>query len=468
MGFPVGLVPLLLVCLACQGPSPAHGDIRLEAEDAQQFGTRVVSSRPGFSGSGYVTGFTTEGAHIAWHFKARSGIYAVHVRYSSPTGPKGYEIAVNGSKVSAMFSQTAEVFSTADAGRVELKDGENEIDLNKGWGWFDIDYLELAKTPVPSPPAKPPRVLTDPQAEPCARRLFDSLVDRYGALTLSGQYNFEDTDYVVSKTAVVPAILGGDFMDYSPSRVAHGSKTDGDVEKMVAAAKGRITTMSWHWNAPTDLIDKVYKDAQGHDVDGSWYKGFYTNATTFDFAKAIDDPSSPNYRLLIRDIDAIAVQLRKFDRAGVPILWRPLHEAEGGWFWWGAKGPEHFKKLWRLMFRRLTVEDGLHNLIWVYSSGTDPNWYPGDDVVDIVGIDAYPADQADPLTATWDLLQQRFSGKKLLAVSEFGGVPDVERMRRFGVFWSYFVSWGGTIEGIKPEHLRELYREQHVGRASIH
>ena len=94
--------------------------------------------------------------------------------------------------------------------------------------------------------------------------------------------------------------------------------------------------------------------------------------------KALADPNSADYKLLLRDMDAIAVQLQKFSDAGVPVLWRPLHEAEGGWFWWGAKGPEPFKKLWRLMYDRFTNVHHLHNLIWVDCSGTNPDWYPGD------------------------------------------------------------------------------------------
>ena len=95
---------------------------------------------------------------------------------------------------------------------------------------------------------------------------------------------------------------------------------------------------------------------------------------------------------MIRDIDAIAVELTKLRDAHVPVLWRPLHEAEGGWFWWGAQGPKNYVRLYRLLYDRLTKVHKLDNLIWVYTSGGKPEWYPGDDVVDIIGADAYPDD----------------------------------------------------------------------------
>ena len=160
----------------------------------------------------------------------------------------------------------------------------------------------------------------------------------------------------------------------------------------------------------------------------------------------------------------IAAELKKLAAAGVPVLWRPLHEAEGGWFWWGAKGPEPFKGLWRLMFDRFTRTHGLHNLIWVFTAGNKPEWYPGDAYVDIVGADSYPSDPGDPLSGTWEALRQTFDGKKLLALTEFGGVPDVARMKRFGVRWSYFVSWTGAFgpHKMSKDALTRIYRSPDV------
>ena len=186
------------------------------------------------------------------------------------------------------------------------------------------------------------------------------------------------------------------------------------------------------------MVDRV----GGKPVDRRWYKGFNADATTFDVAAALRDPTSPQYALLLRDIDAIAVPLRRLADANVPVLWRPLHEAEGGWFWWGAHGPGPSVALWRLLHDRLTNYHGLHNLIWVYSATIlgDPRWYPGDDVVDVVGVDAYPSDNRDALSQMW-LHWSAVAAGKPLAVTEFGGVPDVGRMFRLGCPWLYFVSW---------------------------
>jgi mannan endo-1,4-beta-mannosidase len=451
---------LALICFVAGAagcaPSPPRV-IHLEAEDARLYGPRVATARSGYSGTGYVTGFTKDGDRIAWTFQARAGVYEARIRYSSPRMPKGYVLVVNGAKVSAMFDPTDDGFATASAGKVELKEGSNAASIEKGWSWYDVDYLELTPASATRPLRKPLAKLVDPDASSPARALYASLLARYGKQTLTGQYGREDCLYILRETGKTPAIIGGDFMDYSPSRIERGADPKNTTEEMIEAAKaGQIVTMSWHWNAPTDLIDREYKDANGNDFNALWYKGFYSNATTFDVEKALAHPDSEDYRLLLRDIDAIALQLHKFAAAGVPVLWRPLHEAEGGWFWWGAKGPKAYIALWRLMFQRLTKTHDLHNLIWVHNCA-NPEWYPGDPYVDVVAVDAYPEDRADPQSSTWDSLAKWLDGKKPLAIAEFGGVPDVAKMHRLGIPWLYFVSWAGTEHGQSRESLRAAY-----------
>lgn len=421
--------------------------IHLEAEDAQISGKPTVQTeRAGFLGKGYVSGFSADGDKLSWTIpNARAGIYEVRVRYNAPDR-KGYDVVINGSKISAMFAPSSAGFDTATAGRVELPGGKTTLSIEKGWGHYDIDAVDLVPITVAQTLTKPPATLSDARATPATRALMNLLINQYGAGTFSGQVNEDETAYIQQTTGQIPAIFGGDFMDYSPSRVANGATPEGTSEKFLQRAKdGQILALMWHWNAPSKLINADYVDKNGNKIQALWWRGFYTDATTFDLQAALADPNSQDYKLLLSDIDAIAVQLKKFDDAGVPVLWRPLHEAEGGWFWWGAKGPEPFKKLWRIMYDRLTNQHDLHNLIWVYTAGSNPAWYPGDDVVDIVGADSYPSDYTDPLTATWDDLNTRYGGRKLIALSEVGKVPDIAKMRKLGVKWSYFTSWGGDL-----------------------
>ena len=299
------------------------------------------------------------------------------------------------------------------------------------------------------PPASLPATLVDAQATAAARKLMTALVADYGKHTWAGQYyETNDLAHIYDTCHRKPAIIGGDFMEYSPSRVAHGSRPNGLTESMIALSRtGYVITMSWHWNAPTNLVDSH---------EHPWWRGFYTDATTFDVATALANTNSVEYALILRDIDAIAVQLKKFSDAGVPLLWRPLHEADGAWFWWGAREAGPFKALWRLLYHRLKDVHQLHNLIWVYS-GEKTDWYPGNDVVDIVGIDAYPKDHGDLLLSQWQSLNSRFNGVKLVALTEFGGVPEVERMQAAGVWWSYFASWTATTKPVPAATVARIY-----------
>lgn len=197
----------------------------------------------------------------------------------------------------------------------------------------------------------------DASADSGAKALLQKIQGTYGAGFIAGQQESSEIDWIKQNTGITPALQGNDFIDYSPSRVAHGSSST-EVENALSFNNaGGINAFVWHWNAPTCLYDTSSEP---------WWSGFYTAATCFDVQEALGEGSSgSNYKLLLRDIDAIAVQIKRLSDASVPILFRPLHEPEGGWFWWGAKGSAPFHQLWDLLYERLTQYHGLHNMVWV-------------------------------------------------------------------------------------------------------
>ena len=73
-------------------------------------------------------------------------------------------------------------------------------------------------------------------------------------------------------------------------------------------------------------------------------KSFYAKNTVFDASRILID-GTPERASFYRDMDIIAEELKKFREADIPILWRPFHESDGDWFWWGAKGPETANEL---------------------------------------------------------------------------------------------------------------------------
>ncbi len=272
--------------------------------------------------------------------------------------------------------------------------------------------------------------------------LFNYLEESYGNGVLSGQQigNTPNNETPVEVTVIKdvtgkePAVLGFDFIDYSPSRVKNGS-TSYNVEQALDWAKsGGIVTFSWRWSAPTGLIDE--------ELDKLLWNGYYTTDTTFDLEKALADKTSAEYNLLISDIDAIATEIKRLERADVPVLWRPLHEASNGLYWWGAKGPEPYKELWQIMYDRLVNYQEINNLIWVWN-GQNKDWYPGDAFVDIVSEDIYaePNDHSSQIDRF--KLAENYADEKevMVAMSENGTIPDPDELVKDNASWSWFLTW---------------------------
>jgi mannan endo-1,4-beta-mannosidase len=462
------LTLLALISISLGPLGHAQRTIRQEAASASLSGPDMHIVRSGGDGAdshvkvyggGYITGFQTDADQAEFTVRVkRSGVYALSLGYRSK-GRKGIEFEINGLAMDVTLQPTSDDrFGEQGISRVELEAGPNKIILKKGWVWYDVNFLELKAVPPSSVVVAPASVPSDPQITPEAKELLDRLKSTYGKTTMLGGYGAADAAYVLQQTGRQPLIMGGDLLAYSPQEVAHGShpeRTD-EVGRLISDAKaGQIITVSWHWCSPADLMDTPEKP---------WWRGFYTDSTNFDLQKTLANPGSPEYAAMLSDIDTIAVQLRRLQDAHVAVLWRPLHEAGGGWFWWGAKGPEPFVQLWQILFDRLTKTDGVHNLIWVFTGDGDLAWYPGDAYVDVVGIDAYPKDLRDPETALWDDLWKKMGDRKLLAISEFGGVPDIPRMQRLGEYWSYAVSWSGKEGPSKnsPEELKRIYNSSGV------
>ena len=309
-----------------------------------------------FSGAGYLTGFLNTSDHATLQITVKSGgLYRVAAAYHCE-GKRGYEISVNGLSIAGVFASSNKTsFSVQDLGEVELNAGSNELTINRGWGYVDYDYFDLTPVAKPAAPRMPSALPVDPEVSAGARALLLNFDQSFGKTTILGVYSNQDADYVLKTTGVRPAIMGGDLIDYSPQRAIHQQKPNHEIDRLIADSKdGYMLTLSWHWASPSGQMNTEAEP---------WWKSFYTEATTYDLSQVLADANGKEYALMLSDIDAIAVQLRKLQDAGIPVLWRPLHEASGGWFWWGAKGPKAFIQLWQVLFDRLTKVDGNHTIL---------------------------------------------------------------------------------------------------------
>ncbi len=337
-----------------------------------------------------------------------------------------------------------------------LVDAESDRALNEDGRRAVTPGWERAVTPgeerVWSAGDRPAWQLSHPTPHPAAERAFRVVTDTTRAELLMAQQDLDDIIYVSLVTEREPAMGSFDLMDYSPSRLEHGARPWGQVESWIRwAADDAFVSLSWHWNAPMFL----------HNDEGrEWWRGFYADASTYDVRAAVEEPESAERAAMLRDVDAVAVQLRKFRDAGVPVFWRPLHEAWGGWFWWGKAGPATYRALWRLVYERLTIYHGLDHLIWVYTH-RDAAWYPGDDVVDVIGVDLYGSDARTD--QAWADLQRSFGHAKPFAVTETDRLPDALAMRARGERWAWYSMWADDhIRDIRVAALRSAYTHPDV------
>jgi mannan endo-1,4-beta-mannosidase len=434
----------------------------LEAENGVRVGTQISTLRTGYSGSGYVTGFDADGDKVTMTITTqKKGVYDLFVTYACPSGDKSNFVFVNDQNLGSVSFPSSPLFKETKVGKVFLNKGENTIAIVKDWGYFEVDNIRIeASEASVFRNLDPDLVTSSPSAK--ADSLYEFLSRVYGKVILSGQYGgTTEFNKIKSISGKVPVIRGFDMIDYSPSRVEHGANST-ETEAAIAWAQQRgIVTFAWHWNAPKDLINQPGKE---------WWRGFYTEATTFDVSIAMNNSSSEEYTLILRDIDAIAAQLKKLQDVNIPVLWRPLHEAEGKWFWWGAKGAEPCKWLWKLAFDRLVNHHQLSNLIWVWTSTGIPdalNWYPGDEYVDIIGADIYlPAGNYGSSFITFDNMAALYAGKKMVTLSENGPIPDPESLFSEAAAWSWFCTWSGDfiLNGISNSaaHINTVYNHEYV------
>ena len=298
----------------------------------------------------------------------------------------------------------------------------------------------------------------NPNAQPCVWRMLAYLGELSGKGILTGQHTktrgLEELHHIRSVTGKEPALLGFELLAYSPN--INYLDTDEDCMEEVSgnygtlrqawewAARGGVVTFTWHWFSPLG----------GHG------KSFYSDNTDFDASRALV-PGTPENLALLADMDMMAGLLRPFRDAGIPILWRPFHEGDGNWFWWGKQGAETVKALWRLMFDRYTNLHHLNNLIWVWNA-PKREFYPGDDTVDIISRDMYPpAHRHTALTKELRELQGITDIPKIALIGEIGTIPSAEALAKEKAQWVSYMTWCGgfclTEEHTDLETLRQMY-----------
>jgi len=374
---------------------------------------------------------------------SEEGFYNISIYAAAPGGNKVNKFSIDGMNIDFSLSLNSNYILQKVVSSLKLKQGNHQVKIIKSWGWIDIDYIKFEKVDDWNRFDISKKPVT-PNPTDHTLKLYQFLYDNYGKKIISGAMtlnSMEEVRWLKTNTGKEPALLGLDFMQCGQGYTWYNDDEPVNDARNYYNRNG-IPAFCWHWRDPLQKTD-----------------AFYTKDTSFDITK-VSDPNSAEYKAMIKDIDYISTLLKKLQADDVPVLWRPLHEASGGWFWWGAKGAEPCKKLYRLMYDRMVNYHGLKNLIWVWTSQqNDQNWYPGDDVVDIVGRDIYKDGDHSSQILEFNQLNNDAGGKKMITLSECGSFPDVDNLVADKAAWSYFMPWYGDFVKSSKYNSLDLWKK---------
>ena len=417
----------------------------VEAETGAVSGkAKVKSDRKGYKGKGYVTNISAEEDWSREIELTDSQYYDLTITVASDV-PCVNGIAVNGKKLQDFSASGSGKFEKVTFKNIYIEKGKTAISVIPVDGGLDVDCLTLTASEDISKLdltiSKP--ALSNKDSDYNAKALYQYLCESYGKQVLLGQHDTigtsAETDMIYKTTGKHPAIRFGDLM-----LATEKDSITSDTEMNIAmdwASKDGIVGYMWHWAAPDDKRE-YYADQTDFDIKKAVTKENIAELSLEDIKKLQKDGKvSKECVAVVQDIDTVSEKLSTLRDEGIAMLWRPLHEASNGDFWWG-NDKEAYKWLWKLMYERQTKYHKLNNLIWVWSA-QNADWYVGDEYCDVLSCDVYDDGNKDAQVNIM-LFLQSISKNKPIAMSECGSFPDIQSIADEKAMWAFIGQWGGN------------------------
>ncbi|MCI4064466.1 glycoside hydrolase family 26 protein [Micromonospora sp. R77] len=276
----------------------------------------------------------------------------------------------------------------------------------------------------------------------------------FGGYSNSG-FSLSQTEELKSATGQYPAILSCDY--------GSGWATNSDITALVDYSCNS-SLKSW-WSSGGLVTVSVHSPSPANANGGG------LNTAMGNFSDLLNPSTAAGARWRQLE-DKMAAGLQDLENAGVPVLFRPFHEMNGDWFWWGNRDPNTFKQVWQQMYTYFTSTKGLDNLIWVYSAdfsrGNRTAYYAGGSYVDIVGMDAY--DDNPQVSGIQSAYNELVGLGKPFAFAEIG--PDTAGSFDYGKWvtafqqsypkTSYFLAWNDSWSPARNQGASTLFNNSWI------
>jgi mannan endo-1,4-beta-mannosidase len=305
-------------------------------------------------------------------------------------------------------------------------------------------------------------------ASPEARALLNFFYSISGEYMLTGQHNYpnvkgRNSQFAAEYIGKTPVIYGTDWGFANDGNTdSYRARQDIVDEAIRQNKKGTIITICWHAVPPTADEPVTFQPVPGanpamlHSVQGKLLDQQFKDILT---------PGTALYQHWCAQVDTIAHYLKELQEAHVPILWRPYHEMNGDWFWWGGRRGEYSTiRLYRQLFDRLVNHHKLNNLVWLWSLDRPSlperkfsYYYPGNEFFDMATLDVYGSDFNQ---AYYDSILVLAKGKPI-ALAEVGNPPVPEILKRQPK-WTYYMIWAGMVRNTSKKQYEELVDDSHV------
>lgn len=440
-------------------PEEYEETVQLEFNDDSQ---TYTSGLTGFNGTGFICladkEYTTVDVTVP-----SSQYYDITVRLCSNStkvaimtgGSKevqsrdGEYMTVDGTVCGAVYAGEGNEFEPYTLKGVYLGKGENSITLQVIMGTAYIDEITVKNgNTVQKLAYEISNTCVNPNASDSTKTVKRYLADVYGNRVITGQFVSSGTNTEINavymSTGRYSALRCADIGIFTQYYDGYDKNDENEINTALNWwLEGGLVSYSWYWQSPQEENSSCFAELTDFDITKA--------VNSKDNDVAVLSPASLEAYLqtgrisrecmaLINDIDAVAQKLKTLEASGVPVLFRPLPEAGNGWYWWGTD-KDSYLWLYDFIFRRLTEYHDLSNLIWIWD-GESYDYYPGDDRVDIVGMDIYTNYDISGNSRMMDAVGYTIKSRGT-ALTECGRVPDPDLIARDNAYWLWFALWKG-------------------------